>query len=270
MSEMDVINKSNKPYTKQDIIRDLKTLGVKKGDCLLVHSSLSKLGWIVGGAVTIVEALVEVVGDTGTLVMPCFSGDNSDPKNWQNPPVPLGWLDVIKENMPAFDPALTPTRGMGVIVNTFRYYPDTLRSNHPQVSFVARGKDAKRLLDNHQLTPGFGKESPLYRLYEKNAKVLLLGVGYENCTCMHLGETWLENPTFESTGASVLIDNKATWVSFQEIAYNDEDFKKIGEAYEKTCVVTKGNIGQGVSRLLEIKSITDFAYEWMKENRKRF
>lgn len=268
MREYSIIEESKKAYTKEELVKDLKALGVQTGDCLLVHSSLSKLGWVIGREVTVVEALIEAVGEEGTLVMPSFSGENSDPKNWQAPPVPKEWVERIKKHMPPFDPILTPTRQMGKIADLFRHYPGTLRSDHPQVSFAARGPNAQLLLEPHQLTPGFGKESPLYRLYEKNAKVLLLGVGYGNCTCMHLGETWLKNPKWIDTGASVMQDGKATWVRFCEIDYDDEDFDKIGEDYEKSYSVQIGNVGQGEARLLEMQSITDFAYQWIQKNRK--
>ena len=268
MREFEIIEGSKKAYTKEDLIQDLKGLGVQKGDCLLVHASLSKLGWIIGREVSVVEALIETLGEEGTLVMPSFSGENSDPENWQAPPVPKEWIEKIRMHMPPFDPILTPTRQMGKIADLFRHYPGSQRSYHPQVSFVARGPEAKVLLENHDLTPGFGKQSPLYRLYEKNAKVLLLGVGYGNCTCMHLGETWLENPKWVDTGASMMQDKKATWVSFREIDYNDEDFEEIGKDYEKEHHIQIGKVGQGEARLLEMQSITDFAYQWMQKNRK--
>ena len=81
--------------------------------------------------------LEEVIGDEGTLVMPAHSSDLSDPSIWKNPAVPESWWEMIKENMPDFEPDLTPTRQMGAIPECFRKQSGVLRSNHPQVSFAA-------------------------------------------------------------------------------------------------------------------------------------
>ena len=115
MTETDTINKIKMPNTVNTIIKDLRQLGVKKGDILMVHSSLSSMGWVAGGPVAVIQALMGVLTKEGTLIMPTQSGDYSDPQNWSNPPVPEDWKDIIREEMPAFDPKITPTRSMGKI-----------------------------------------------------------------------------------------------------------------------------------------------------------
>lgn len=267
MSEFDTIKQSKKAYTKQVLIDDLKSLGLKDGENVLVHSSLSNLGWIVGGELAVLSAILEVVGNEGTIVMPCFSGDNSEPSNWQNPPVPPDWIEIIKQNMPPFNPGLSPTRNMGRIVDLFRHYPDVERSYHPQVSFCATGPLALNLLSNHQLSPGFGENSPLQRMYNLNFRVLLLGVGYSNCTCMHLGEVWTTEKKWIQTGSRFIKDDLNVWQDYQEIDHDDSDFEIIGQNYEKDNTVNREFVGQGLSRLIDMKSITDFAYRWMKLNR---
>ena len=143
MSEKDVIKKTGEqPITKDSIVRDLVNLGVTPGMVLITHSSLSKMGWVSGGAVAVIQALIEVLGKEGTLVMPTHSGDWSDPEEWSNPPVPENWKEIIRQTMPAFDLDLTPTRGIGRIPETFRGKKGAIRSNHPQMSFAAYGKDA--------------------------------------------------------------------------------------------------------------------------------
>ena len=80
MSEADVIKQSNKPQSKTSIKKDLQALGLKSGDIILVHSSMSKIGWIAGREIAVIEALLEVVGLQGTIVMPSFTGENSQPE----------------------------------------------------------------------------------------------------------------------------------------------------------------------------------------------
>lgn len=110
---------------------------------IIVHSSLSSIGWISCGAVAVVEALMKVVTEEGTIIMPTQSSDLSDPKHWSRPPVPEDWWQIIRDNVPAFDSRITPTRGMGEIVECFRTYPNVVRSNHP-LEFCCMGKTCSR------------------------------------------------------------------------------------------------------------------------------
>ena len=91
MSEKSIIEKSSKPQTMKTLIKDLMNIGVREGMVLLVHSSLSSIGWVSGGAVEVILALENVLGKEGTLIMPTHSGDLSDPAKWENPPVPIDW-----------------------------------------------------------------------------------------------------------------------------------------------------------------------------------
>jgi len=176
LSEADAVSKSRSgPVTVISLRKDFENLGIKKGMRLLVHSSLSKLGWVCGGPVAVIRAIEEVIGVDGTLVMPAHPGDLSEPSSWQNPPVPESWHGTIRKTMPPFDRSATPTRGMGKIPETFRKMKAVVRSNHPQVSFVARGKDALYITDDHQLDFGMGEGSPLARMYELRAFILLIG-----------------------------------------------------------------------------------------------
>src|SRR5512137_1004372 len=120
MTEADAIARSTRgPVTVSSLKTDLAALGVTPGMVLLVHSSLSALGWVCGGAQAVIQALTELLGPAGTLVMPAHSGGLGDPAQWRNPPVPESWWQTILDEMPPFDPALTPTRSMGVIAETF-------------------------------------------------------------------------------------------------------------------------------------------------------
>src|SRR5204863_3198866 len=145
MSEESVIQAAPaSPVTVLSLLSDFAALGVTPGMTLLLHSSLSALGWVCGGPVAVILALEELLGPHGTLVMPTHSGGLSDPANWQHPPAPESWWQIIRDTMPAYDPDLTPTRQMGAIPETFRKQPGVRRSMHPQDSFAARGRHAGR------------------------------------------------------------------------------------------------------------------------------
>ncbi|WP_082614967.1 AAC(3) family N-acetyltransferase [Paenibacillus sp. Soil787] len=267
LSELRTIELTINMNTLDSIYNDLLKLGVRKGDILLVHSSLSSLGWVCGGAQAVLMALKQAVGTSGTLVMPSHSGEISDPAEWSNPPVPKEWIEKIYESMPAFDIDLSPTRGMGRISELFRTLPESIRSNHPQVSFSASGKYANAVIDNHQLTPQFGMNTPLGKLYELNAKVLLLGVNYYSCTSFHLAEALNGKMPRKKMGASIIENNKRFWKWFEDYAYDAEDFEQIGNAFEENSNVTIGEIGNAKCRIFNIKAGVDFAGKWLQKNR---
>ena len=270
MSEQDVITHTSRPATIQSLRADLRALGVMPGDTLLVHASLSGIGWVCGGAQAVITALLDALSDgcvTGTLVMPAHSGDWSDPESWEAPPVPPEWIPVIRDNLPAFDPACTPTRGMGAIAELFRTWPGSLRSEHPQLSFAANGPLAGALTSCHPLTPALGEDSPLGRLYSQNAKILLLGVGYESCTAFHLAEARLPGMPKTRMGTACVRNGTRVWEWFEDFDWDSEDFPEAGRAFEADCPVRTGTVGQAACRLFSMRPGVDAVLVWLKNHR---
>lgn len=268
MSEKDIILKTSQPITIKRIKEDLIRLGINPGDTILVHSSLSNIGWVCGGAQAVISSLLEVIGDLGTLIMPAHSGEWSNPEDWENPPVPKEWIPIIQENMPAFHPDLTPTRGMGRIAELFRTFSNTLRSNHPQVSFSAKGRLAKEIVQEHLLTPQFGMtSSPLGKMYNIETKILLLGVGYDSCTSFHLAETQVKDMPKERMGTAMLENGTRVWKWFEDYEYDADDFEKLGKAFEDKYFVQKGTVGNAQCKLFDMREGVDFAKLWLEKNR---
>lgn len=272
MSSADVIQRSPWPVTVTQLQHDLEALGVTPGGVVVVHSSLSALGWVCGGAQAVVETLQQLLGPDGTLVMPAHSGDLSDPAAWQQPPVPEAWWPIIRETMPAFDPARTGTWGMGAVVECFRAQADVRRSAHPQVSFVARGPLAEAITANHELAWSLGEGSPLAQLYQHQAQILLLGVGHEHNTSLHLAEYRANYPGKRQIrqGAPMLINGQRQWVWFDDLDLDTMDFEQIGEAFASaTGLVQQGAVGHGQALLLPQAALIDFAVRWMEQYRNR-
>jgi len=234
MPEKNIIEQTTSPITVQQMIDDLGQLRLEAGQTVLVHSSMSKLGWVCGGTQAVIRALMDVLGDEGTLMMPTHSAQNTNPANWRRPPVPEAWWQTIRENRPAFDPSLTQTREMGAIPEAFRKMEGVKRSHHPVGSFAAIGKHADFLLANHDsLEQMFDDTSPLGKLYELDGHILLLGVSHSNNTSLHLAEYRAEFPKKPSIkeGVAMLVNGKRQWVEFDMHNLDDEDFEKIGTAY---------------------------------------
>lgn len=267
--EKNVISQTKSPITKNMLISEFQKIGIKAGDVLIVHSSLSKIGWIIGGSIDVVEALMDVVTEEGTLIMPAHSGGNSEPSAWQHPSVPEEWWSIIRENFPPFRAEITPNRMMGKIADLFRTYPGVMRSNHPQNSFTAWGKEAKKITTSQPYFPSFGDDSPLGRAYSLGSKVLLLGVGHSNNSSLHLAESKanIPNNPMELQGAAVLEDGKRKWAEWQDYYYEDEDFPEIGKAFEKSIQYSRQKVVNAEAILLSQKDLVNFAVKWMKTHR---
>lgn len=257
------------PFTIESLVWDLRALGLLERDTVLVHSSLSSIGYVAGGAHAVVLALLEVIGAEGTLVVPTHSGGLSDPRHWENPPVPEAWWATIRASMPAFDARLTPPRRMGAISEVVRHLPGALRSAHPTVSFGAVGPNAQLITADHGLAFGFDESSPLARLYELNARVLLLGVGHDRNTSLHLAEfrTHHAHQIIEE-GAPMVVNGERKWETFVTLDYRTDDFDAVGVAASEMGIERVGNVGAATARLLSQPQLVDFAADWFRANRR--
>lgn len=269
MSETAVIHRTPTPVTQQSLVQDLRQLGVSAGQVVVVHSSLSQLGWVCGGAVAVIEALLTVLGPSGTLVMPAHTPHNTDPANWNNPPVPQAWWGVIRENTPPFDPHKTPSWGMGTIAETFRSYPGVLRSSHPVTSFCALGADAARITATHSLEHDFGHESPLGQVYALSGYVLLLGVSHSRNSSLHVAEVAADIPrSILQEGSAMLVNGQRCWLRYQTQDLDSEDFAALGEDFEKAHEILVGRAGLGEARLMSQRTLIDYAVGWLKRHRR--
>ena len=128
---------------KGEIIQKLKEVGLKSGDTVMVHTSLGKMGYVCGGAQAVIEALMEVVGDSGTIMMPTQSWKNLDPKTGVHWEADQKDWQLIRDNWSAYDKNLTPTNTMGAVAEMFRQVPGSVRSDHPARSVCAWGRYAE-------------------------------------------------------------------------------------------------------------------------------
>ena len=257
------------PVVRGALADDLRAAGIGKGGVCLVHAGMKALGWVCGGAVTVVHAVLDAAGPEGTVVMPAHSAGLSEPSHWTNPPVPEAWWPVVRAEMPAFDARTTPTLGVGAVAEAFRQFPGVRRSRHPTSSFASHGPSAARVVARHSLSHSFGERSPLARLYELDATVLLLGAGHGANTSLHLAEErWGGLPMIEQ-GAPVTIRRRRVWRTYDEPAYDADDFAAIGAAFEEAGGVRRTRVAAADALIMSQRALIDFGVTWLREHRNR-
>lgn len=268
MVDRALVERTDNPVTTDRLLADLRSLGVEPGDTLLVHSSLSAIGWVAGGPQAVVDAFDRAVGDAGTVVVPTHTPQYSNPEAWSNPPVPEAWIEPIRTSMPPYRPDVTPSRGVGEIPECLRTYPGAVRSPHPVVSFAALGADADETVSDHQFDFGLGEGSPLARIYDQGGRVLMLGTDYGTNTSIHLAEYRADVPSERAvTQAPIRRDGERVTVTLDDIETNTDDFEQLGAAFERAVGVEAGPVGETEATLLNQPQLVDFAVEWMEKNR---
>lgn len=171
-------NLLNDVIKENDLLNDLETSGLEKGDIVMVHSSLSRIGILSDGANTVVNSLKNYIGKEGLLVMPSFIGSSM-----------LNYLD----NYLIWDVNNSPSYN-GAITELFRKSEGAVRSLHPTHSLVAWGKNAHDFCAGHEKsqTP-FDKYSPYRKLIEENFNIFFIGLDLFSMTLCRGGDDFIEN-----------------------------------------------------------------------------
>jgi aminoglycoside 3-N-acetyltransferase len=261
---MDAVGKAaaNAIVTRASLAHDAAALGVESGNCVCVHVRMSALGLVIGGPRAILDGLLDAVGGAGTIMMPAYSGDLSDPAEWRHPAVPAHRLDEIRDAIPAFDPIRTPTRGMGTVAEYFRTYPGVRRSPHPQSSFVAFGSSAEFLTKEHSFDYRFGPTSPLGRLVEMKGKVLLLGAPYDTISLFHLTQHLIGNSRQVRKSAPVIECGIRRWVEYADLEYPVDWFEDGVRFLIDEGIAVTGEIGMAHSVLVDAQRAVDRLIGW--------
>lgn len=258
-------------YGKADLVKILKDIGIKQSMILEVHGALSTFGYVIGGAQTVVDALLEVLGYNGTLIMAMQCGDNSEPANFMFPPLAHALMAKYRHTYPHFDPLNSETRGMGAILDNFRRRRGVVFSRHPSLAFAAYGRYAKMLTNYQDLDFSLGDTSPLGRLFELKAHCLLIGVDYDNMTSLHLAEYRSAVRGVMINGAAVDNGGFSSWQKYLDIDLDSDDgFIDIGRRLEEKGLVNIKEINDKKIRLLRIDSAVIEGVKYYKERMRRY
>jgi aminoglycoside 3-N-acetyltransferase len=252
------IDKSNGVVlTKHDLIQQFKSIGIEQGDNVLVHSSLSKIGYVENGPKDVVEALLEVVGPTGNLLMP-----NSPNAEYQ--------INYI-QHLSCFDVQNSPSK-LGSISEYFRKLPNAVRSAHPTEPVSCIGPDAAYFTKDHfgELTP-YTAKSPFFRISEKGGKIIYLGVTFDNAgTNLHTLEDAVSDfkfPVYFPDIFNVKVRFENGEEAFMKTkVHNPEQSKKrkcdgLIPLFEQKGVLKKVQIGKANTLLVDAKGLLDTMIE---------
>ena len=167
-------DRTGRTVVKQaDIVAGLRALGLGPGDMVQVHSALSSFGYVEGGAGTVVDAFVEVLGPEGTLMVPTFNH---------------GSRSAFDDADEIYDPETTRSVN-GAVTEAVRKRPEAHRSMHPTHPYAAIGPRAEWLTSEHLDLKTFDERSPLGKLVSEGGKVCMFGIGMNACTTAHVAET---------------------------------------------------------------------------------
>ncbi|MEM6550297.1 MAG: AAC(3) family N-acetyltransferase [Pseudomonadota bacterium] len=257
------------PFGVADLLEDLRALGIAAGDGLFVHASLGRVGPVMGGARTVIEALIAAVGPAGLISMPAFSTDAYPPEKQLagvQERIGAARLATLRDQVQGFDRDRSPAVEMGVIAETFRTWPGVLRSDHPSTSVTALGEDACAITARQPLDFACGPDGPFGRMAERaQMKVLLLGVDWTRCTALHTAETMARHRRYKWRHVLANDGQGRRWVDARDVAHDlGRLFPGAGAALERAGAVATGKIGRAEARLVALTDILRIATPWIE------
>lgn len=222
-----------------EVVAQLQTLGVKPGGVLLVHTSFRAVRPIDDGPAGLIRALREAVGPDGTVVMPSWTGDADVP----------------------FDPHRTAAAAdLGVVADTFWRMPGVIRSEHP-FAFAAAGPDAARITADPLPLPPHIPASPVGRVHDLDGQVLLLGVGHDADTTLHLAELIADVPYRVPKHITVLESGRPVRIDYDENDHCCIRFSLADDWLRTQRLQSEGQVGHAHARLARSRDIVRVAVE---------
>ena len=258
------------------LAEDLRRLGVDPGAVLMVHTRMSAIGWVVAGSETVVRALLDAVGPSGTLAAYASWEDHVyNASDW-----PAEHRNAYLADPPVFDVATgEAARDHGRIPERVRTWPGASRSAHPEASVVAVGDKAKWLTDAHSWENGYGPDTPFGRLVEARGQVLLLGAPLDTLTVLHHAEALARvsdkrmvtfripvadgERVVEQTFTDIETSNGA--FDYGSLDLDEDAFAVIARAALAEEIGVRGLVGEAESHLFPAAELVSFAVSWMEE-----
>lgn len=266
-----------RPVVRSELESDLHKIGLERGGVVMVHCRMSAIGWVVGGSETIVRAILDVLGPSGTLMaLTGWEYDSYDLDEWPE----VRRAAYLKEP-PSFDPELSESqRDFGRLSERIRTWPGARRSRHPEASFAAVGYQAEWLTSDQPWDHPYASGSPLAKLVEADGDVLMLGAPLETITLLHYAEERARVPNKQRVTYRVPmragdgiewrlihdIDTSKGAFDYGKVVPGDTDaFEVIGAEALAAGIGIGGKVGEADSCLFPARELERFAAAWMEE-----
>ena len=232
---------------REEMIRQLRALGVRPGAVVVVHTAFSRVAPVADGPLGLIEALRSAIGSAGTLVMPSMTDDDDH----------------------AFDQAATPCIGLGVVADTFWRLPGVLRSDNPH-AFAAAGPRASAVTRPHPVDVPHGAESPIGRVRDLDGWVLLLGVGHDADTSIHLAENLAGVRYRRPKHATILRGGRPIRCHHAEIDHCCENFRLLDDWLDAAGHQRRGPVGHAEARLARARDVVETAVSRLRGDETAF
>lgn len=215
----------------------LHALGVEQESVLLIHTSYRAVRPVEGGPPGLIEALTRAVGPRGTLVMPSETGDKDQP----------------------FDPSATlAATNLGIVAQTFWQQSGVMRSDHP-FAFAARGPSAPEITGDPLILPPFQQTSPVGRVCDLDGQILLLGVGHDANTTLHLAETLAGVPYRRAKHFTALEEGQPVRIDYAMSDHCGRLFCRADKWLRAQGLQSEGAVGHARARLMRSKDLVEIA-----------
>lgn len=252
-------------YSKDDLIKLFNKIGLKKGMVIFLHGLLPFDFYVIGGAQTFLDALLEVLSFNGTIVMSMDCKTNSDPGSWFNHPENLDDIEKIRLHHPNFNKFNSQNFYNDEILDNLRRRKGVEISNHPSKPFVAYGKYAKFICNHHELEFSYGLQSPLARIYELKAFTLLFNVDYDSATIMYFAQYRCNTIPIRLQCANIEINGNKKTKKYLDLLLDNSDFKKIGNKMENDILVNKYQIDNVVIKIFNCFDAVNYCEKYFEE-----
>ena len=252
---------------------DLVSLGVRPGATAFAHCRMSALGRVIGGAETVIRALLDAVGPEGTLVV--YVG-------WQDgPPDDLDLLapgdrELVLAEQPAYEASVgRARRDHGRVAEALRTWPGAVHSGHPEAGVAAVGRDARVVALPHPFDDAYGPGTPYARVVERGGQVVLLGAPLDTVTLVHHAEAIarVEGKRRVAWRCPVLLDGRREWRTLEDIDTSSGALPYDGitggvdyvEYFARTALERgagrSGPLGAGTGHVLDARGLTEATVE---------
>jgi aminoglycoside 3-N-acetyltransferase len=245
-------------WSEDRLIEDLRKLGLYEGAHVLAHVSMGAVGPGEEGAATLLNAFRRMLGHTGTLLVPAFTPEFIDPGEGEAAPEADDEIERIRAELGVFDASATPVSDVvGAFSEAVRQQPDARRSAHPVASYAAIGAPAGVLTERVPFHYPLGSESPVARLHRLKGWVVLIGVGQEANSALHLAEVWADAPYIHRSAR--VKTGPDQWTVMQGGAGCTAGFPKIVAVLRQARILHTGQVGGAPAQLMRLEETVSMA-----------